>query len=336
MNKKDVWIGEINVSIVGMQFHCRVENDIGSRIQLVREPSNPKDEYAIQVYTSAGDLIGYIDKKYAAILSPILIKEEVHVECINVEHISPFITDCLCSISFWGNAMNSMAAVRCPYVGCPFQWCGLNHFVSTASEFCIPCNNGFGNGYCGCLDRDAYRDDYYEDFNAEFCADEDFMDYMNILDGKSEADPEKYVNIYRVLSNDDLERIDEDEDLVAKDLNAARKPLEHAFNGSYRNSQYISASLDFESAKKFALYYPGPKIIAEIMVERSSLIYLTRGQYQNLPWPVNGRKPSIFGALNNKDELDRARNFANGFQEVLVLKSVPRYKIVRVEEITFD
>jgi hypothetical protein len=57
-----------DVYIAGTQYHDMARNEDlarfapGDPLQLKREPGNPHDEYAIQVLTRSGEMVGYIPR----------------------------------------------------------------------------------------------------------------------------------------------------------------------------------------------------------------------------------------------------------------------------------
>jgi len=65
----------VTAPLVGMRHHEGASEALsgmgfGDALQLVREPENPYDENAIQVFTLDGILLGYIAREYASDWAP--------------------------------------------------------------------------------------------------------------------------------------------------------------------------------------------------------------------------------------------------------------------------
>jgi len=64
-------LGQLDTGIVGTRHHNGIL-DPGARVRLVREPENARDPNAIRADNAAGESVGYLPRRTAAWLAPLL------------------------------------------------------------------------------------------------------------------------------------------------------------------------------------------------------------------------------------------------------------------------
>ena len=76
---KERFLGVIETEIAGIQYHDG-EVGLGEPVGLVREPDNPHDRHAIRVDNLGGETVGYVRRRFASYLTPLVEAGMIRIE----------------------------------------------------------------------------------------------------------------------------------------------------------------------------------------------------------------------------------------------------------------
>ncbi|MGI6460860.1 MAG: ARPP-1 family domain-containing protein [Candidatus Hydrogenedentales bacterium] len=119
MNKKicqhDVLLGEIEVNLAGMQY-CRAVPTAGEKVHFEREPDNSHDRKAIRVENEDFAQVGYLPRKVAAWLTPLIDQGIVYTDGVVAACPKTHIPSATLAVSIYGTPSNAafLQAVRDP------------------------------------------------------------------------------------------------------------------------------------------------------------------------------------------------------------------------------
>ena len=71
MPLEEEWLGDIRTVIAGSQF-CDADAEPGDNLSLEREPDNPHDSHAIRIENEDFEKVGYVPRKIASWLAPVM------------------------------------------------------------------------------------------------------------------------------------------------------------------------------------------------------------------------------------------------------------------------
>jgi len=76
---RNPFLGEIETEIVGMQYH-KAKIHPGEQVNLERDSKNAHDRRAIRVENGQCDPVGYLPKKIASWLAPLIDSDQIHLD----------------------------------------------------------------------------------------------------------------------------------------------------------------------------------------------------------------------------------------------------------------